>query len=258
MTTSVQGTDGVVDLPSTEEWKELTAHADQLRGVHLRQLFADDPGRGSTMVAHAGDLYLDYSKHRATEETIGALMAVARRAGVEERRNAMFAGRHINNTEDRAVLHVALRMPRDAHLEVDGQDVVAEVHGVLDRMGAVASSIRSGNWVGATGHASTRWSTSASGAPTWGRPWPTRLFSTMPTPTSSAGSCPTSTRWTSTTRRRPRSGRDAVRGQFQDVHHPRDPDERVSSPRLAAGRPGRREDDGGPSLRGRFHQRRRR
>ncbi len=132
---SGQGTDGVVDLPSTDEWEKLAAHADRLRGVHLRQLFADDPHRGSTMVAHAGDLYLDYSKHRVTEETMAALMAVARRAGVEERRDAMFAGRHINTTEDRAVLHVALRMPRDAHLEVDGHDVVAEVHGVLDRMG---------------------------------------------------------------------------------------------------------------------------
>jgi len=151
MTTSVQGTDGVVDLPATDEWKKLAAHADKLAGVHLRQLFAEDPDRGSTMVAQAGDLYLDYSKHRATGETMAALMAVARRAGVEERRDAMFAGRHINTTEDRAVLHVALRMPRDAHLEVDGQDVVAEVHGVLDRMGGVATSIRSGQWLGATG-----------------------------------------------------------------------------------------------------------
>jgi glucose-6-phosphate isomerase len=141
----------VVDLPSTGEWKKLAAHADELRGLHLRQLFAEDPDRGSAMVAHAGDLYLDYSKHRATEETMAALMAVARRAGVEERRDAMFAGRHINSTEDRAVLHVALRMPRDARLEVDGHDVVAEVHGVLDRMGGVASSIRSGEWLGATG-----------------------------------------------------------------------------------------------------------
>jgi glucose-6-phosphate isomerase len=141
----------VADLHSTDEWKKLAAHADELREVHLRQLFAEDPSRGSSMVAHAGDLYLDYSKHRATAETMGALMAVARRAGVEQRRDAMFAGRHINSTEHRAVLHVALRLPRDAHLEVDGHDVVADVHGVLDRMGAVAASIRSGEWLGATG-----------------------------------------------------------------------------------------------------------
>ena len=103
------------------------------------------------MTASAGDLTLDYSKHRVTADTMAALMAVARRAGVEERRDAMFAGRHINTTEDRAVLHVALRMPKGARLEVDGQDVVADVHQVLDRMGTVATAIRSGAWTGATG-----------------------------------------------------------------------------------------------------------
>jgi glucose-6-phosphate isomerase len=129
----------------------LEAQADLLGARHLRQLFADDPGRGTSMVVSAGELYLDYSKHLVTPEALDALMAVARRAGVEERRDAMFAGRHINTTEDRAVLHVALRMPRQAQLVVDGHDVVAEVHEVLDRMGTVATSIRSGAWTGATG-----------------------------------------------------------------------------------------------------------
>ena len=92
------------------------------------------------MAVTAADLYLDFSKHRVTDEVLSALMAVARRAGVEERRDAMFAGRRINTTEDRSVLHVALRMPRDDHLVVDGQDVVAEVHRVLDRMGEVAEA----------------------------------------------------------------------------------------------------------------------
>ena len=103
------------------------------------------------MAVTAGDLHLDYSKHRVTDQTVAALMAVARRAGVEERRDAMFAGAPINTTEGRAVLHVALRMPRGARLEVGGHDVVADVHKVLDRMGSVASRLRSGAWTGATG-----------------------------------------------------------------------------------------------------------
>ena len=147
----MSGTDAVVDIPASDEWRRLAGHYEAIRHKHLRELFADDPGRGTTMVVRAGDLYLDYSKHRATGETMAALMAVARRAGVEARRDAMFAGERINTTEDRSVLHVALRMPRDAHLEVDGRDVVADVHRVLDRMGTVASAIRSGSWTGHTG-----------------------------------------------------------------------------------------------------------
>src|ERR1700727_27688 len=116
--------DTVPDVAGEVEWLRLGEHFGAIRHRHLRDLFADDPGRGTRMTVTAGDLYLDYSKHRASDETMAALMAVARRAGVEERRDAMFAGRHINTTEDRAVLHVALRMPRDAELEVDGQDVV--------------------------------------------------------------------------------------------------------------------------------------
>jgi glucose-6-phosphate isomerase len=141
----------VVDITATDEWEELLAHFGEVGDLHLRELFASDPGRGERMAADAGDLHLDYSKHRATDETMAKLLAVARAAGVEERRDAMFAGEHINTTEDRAVLHVALRMPRDAQLVVDGQDVVADVHQVLDRMGAVADRIRSGQWTGATG-----------------------------------------------------------------------------------------------------------
>jgi glucose-6-phosphate isomerase len=143
--------DGVVDLQDTDEWRHLVDHFETVRHRHLRRLFDEDPGRGPAMTVTAGDLTLDYSKHRVTTDTMAALMAVARRAGVEERRDAMFAGRHINTTEDRAVLHVALRMPEGTHLEVDGQDVVADVHRVLDRMGAVADRIRSGEWTGATG-----------------------------------------------------------------------------------------------------------
>src|ERR1039457_2322150 len=143
--------DAVVDVAGTVEWLRLVEHFEDIRHRHLRRFFADDPDRGTRMTVTAGDLSLDYSKHRVTDETIADLMAVAGRAGVAERRDAMFAGRHINTTEDRAVLHVALRMPPGSRLEVDGRDVVADVHQVLDRMGAVAESIRSGAWTGATG-----------------------------------------------------------------------------------------------------------
>ncbi len=143
--------DGTVDVFGTEEWHRLAAHFDHLRHRTLRQLFDDDPGRGEAMSVTAADLHLDYSKHRATGETLALLTAVARRAGVEEWRDAMFGGRHVNTTEGRAVLHVALRMPRGTRLEVDGRDVVADVHEVLDRMGAAASRLRSGEWTGHTG-----------------------------------------------------------------------------------------------------------
>ena len=141
----------VVDLRGTEEWRALEGHYDRIRDVHLRALFAGDATRGTAMVARAGDLVLDYSKHRVDADGLTGLLDVARRAGVAERRDAMFRGERINTTEDRAVLHVALRMPRDARLVVEGRDVVADVHDVLDAMGAVAERIRSGAWTGHTG-----------------------------------------------------------------------------------------------------------
>jgi glucose-6-phosphate isomerase len=141
----------VGDVATTVEWGDLVAQFERVRGRHLRELFADEPDRGSTMVATAGDLVLDYSKHRVDGDALAALFDVARRAGVAERRDAMFAGERINTTEDRSVLHVALRMPRSARLDVDGRDVVADVHDVLDAMGSVAERIRSGAWTGQTG-----------------------------------------------------------------------------------------------------------
>jgi len=118
---------------------------------HLRELFADDPGRGTALTVNAADLYLDYSKNRLTSQTITLLVALARRAGLRERIEAMFAGEHINTTEDRAVLHTALRMPKHARLVVDGQDVIADVHAVLDRMGDFSDRVRAGTWTGHTG-----------------------------------------------------------------------------------------------------------
>jgi glucose-6-phosphate isomerase len=138
-------------VSDSAEWQAVQGHAEKFSGVHLRDLFDSDPRRGERLTAQVADLYVDYSKNLVTDEVLSALTALAERAGLRERIAAMFAGEHINTTEDRAVLHTALRLPRDASLVVDGQDVVAEVHEVLDRMGAFSDRVRSGEWKGATG-----------------------------------------------------------------------------------------------------------
>jgi glucose-6-phosphate isomerase len=138
-------------LPERKAWQALRRHHAEIAGVHLRELFADDPGRGERMYAEAVGLYLDYSKNRVTDETMRLLVELAHESGVPERRDAMFRGEHINVSEDRAVLHVALRMPRTASLVVDGTDVVRQVHDVLDRMTGFADRVRSGDWKGHTG-----------------------------------------------------------------------------------------------------------
>ena len=135
----------------TSAWKSLQTHYEKIKDVQLRQLFADDPQRGTRLTAEAVGLYLDYSKNRVTDETISLLVQLARERGVEARRDAMFRGEKINITEKRAVLHVALRAPRGAKIEVDGKDVVADVHAVLDKMGAFSNRLRSGEWKGHTG-----------------------------------------------------------------------------------------------------------
>ncbi len=141
-----------MDVTTTPQWQALQEHFDtEGRRLHLRELFASDPGRAERLTVTAADLVLDYSKHRVTDDTLRLLVDVARAAGVEERRDAMFSGAHINTTEDRAVLHVALRMPAGSRLVVDGQDVPGDVHAVLDKMGALADRIRDGDWKGATG-----------------------------------------------------------------------------------------------------------
>ncbi len=141
----------VSDITATPAWQALSRHHGEIRDRHLRELFAEDPDRGTELALTVGDLYIDYSKHRVTRETLGLLVELARTAGLEQHRDAMFAGAHINTSEDRAVLHTALRLPRDAELVVDGQDVVADVHEVLDRMGDFTDRLRSGEWTGATG-----------------------------------------------------------------------------------------------------------
>jgi glucose-6-phosphate isomerase len=140
-----------VPLPERKAWQALRRHHAEIAGLHLRELFAADPGRGERMCAEAAGIYLDYSKNRVTDETMRLLVELAAESGVPQRRDAMFRGEHINTSEDRAVLHVALRMPRDASLVVDGADVVPQVHEVLGRMAAFADRVRSGRWTGRTG-----------------------------------------------------------------------------------------------------------
>ncbi|WBB76184.1 glucose-6-phosphate isomerase [Micromonospora sp. WMMD1128] len=140
-----------VDVTTTDEWQALRKHAEAMRGTHLRELFAADGQRGERLTGEVADLHVDYSKNLVTDETVALLVALAERVGLTGKIAAMFAGRHINVTEDRAVLHTALRLPRDASLTVDGQDVVADVHAVLDRMSAFAERVRSGAWRGHTG-----------------------------------------------------------------------------------------------------------
>src|SRR4051794_31760958 len=138
-------------ITETPEWQALATHHREVRDRHLRDLFAEDPQRGSSLVVRGGDLYLDYSKNRLTRETIGLLAALAERAGLRDRTEAMFTGQHINSTENRAVLHTALRDPATGGLTVDGQDVRADVHEVLGRMAGFADRVRGGEWTGHTG-----------------------------------------------------------------------------------------------------------
>jgi Glucose-6-phosphate isomerase len=139
------------DITATPEWAALAEHRAAIGELHLRDLFADDPGRAEALTATGADLVLDYSKHRITRDTLPLLTALARAAHLPERIEAMFSGAHINTSEDRAVLHTALRAPREQALTVDGQDVPADVHRVLDRMGEFADAVRSGAWTGHTG-----------------------------------------------------------------------------------------------------------
>jgi glucose-6-phosphate isomerase len=141
----------VPPLRERPAWSALGEHHRQIEETHLRELFAADPGRGERLSAEGAGLYLDYSKNRVTDETLALLLALAEQSGLPERTRAMFAGERINVSEDRSVLHVALRMPREASLIVDGVDVVAQVHETLARMGAFAERVRAGDWLGHTG-----------------------------------------------------------------------------------------------------------
>ncbi|MFD6746212.1 glucose-6-phosphate isomerase, partial [Streptomyces anthocyanicus] len=143
------------DTPKLNQRPEWTALADHAKGTlphpDLRELFAQDPGRAERYVVRVGDLRIDYSKHLVTDETLALLQELAAATGVSGLRDAMFRGERINITEDRAVLHTALRAPRDAVIEVDGENVVPQVHAVLDKMAGFADRVRSGEWTGHTG-----------------------------------------------------------------------------------------------------------
>jgi glucose-6-phosphate isomerase len=138
-------------VANSNAWRALASHHEKVQNLHLRQLFKEDPKRGERLTVEGAGLFIDYSKNRITDETLKLLFALAEQAGVAKRRDAMFRGEKINNTEKRAVLHVALRAPKGTRIEVDGKDVVADVHEVLDRMAAFADRIRSGEWKGQTG-----------------------------------------------------------------------------------------------------------
>src|SRR5919197_1632692 len=138
-------------LRRLDAWQALATHAAEIRDLHLRDLFAEDRDRGERFALEAEDVYLDYSKNRITDQTLRLLLQLAEERGLRERIDAMFAGDRINPTEDRAVLHVALRAPVGSRIEVDGSHVVADVHAVLNRMSVFADRVRAGHWKGATG-----------------------------------------------------------------------------------------------------------
>lgn len=142
---------GIAPLTERPTWKALKSHYEAVRDEHLRKLFAEDPKRGERLAIEAAGLFMDYSKNRVTDETLKLLVQLARESGLEERREAMFRGEKINITEKRAVLHVALRAPKNESIIVDGRDVVPEVHAVLDQMADFAERVRSGSWKGHTG-----------------------------------------------------------------------------------------------------------
>ena len=144
-------TAGTKPLTKRPAWLALEAHHEAIGGLHLRQLFADDSTRGERLTAEAAGIYLDYSKNRITSETIKLLLDLAEAVDLRARIDAMFRGEKINVSEGRAVLHVALRAPRGASILLDGENVVPQVHSVLDRMVDLSNRVRSGDWRGHTG-----------------------------------------------------------------------------------------------------------
>src|SRR5262250_1421268 len=144
-------TTSTVPLLDRPAWAALQAHYERIAPLHLRTLFADDPKRGERLTLEAAGIYLDYSKNRVTDETLSLLVQLAEQSGLRDRIDAMFGGQRINVSENRAVLHTALRAPKGASIRVDGENVVPQVHAVLDRMSDFANRVRSGDWQGHTG-----------------------------------------------------------------------------------------------------------
>ena len=169
---------GTLPLTARPAWKSLEAHHQKIRDLHLRTLFADDAKRGERLTAEAVGIYLDYSKNRVTDDTLALLRRLAEESGLRERIDAMFRGDKINVTENRAVLHVALRAPRGTSIVVDGKDVVPEVHAVLDAMPTSRTGCGAAHGRGTPASAFATSSTSASAAPTSAPSWPTRRSGT--------------------------------------------------------------------------------
>ena len=186
-----------IDATSTAAWKALEAHQEKLEaeGIDLKAWFAADAERVNKLSFDAGDLHFDLSKNLVTDETVKLLCDLAREVKLEERRDAMFSGEHINTTEDRAVLHTALRRPASekGQLIVDGQDVVADVHEVLDACMPSPSACAPVSGRVLPAKRSSTWCPSASAAPIWARSWPTRPCVPTPTPVLTAATSPTST-----------------------------------------------------------------
>ncbi len=229
------------DITATDEWSALAEHYGAIADLHLRTLFADDPGRADALTASGADLVLDYSKHRITRDTLPLLTALARRAGLPERTEAMFAGAHINTSEDRAVLHTALRAPRELALAVDGQDVPTDVHRVLGRMGEFTDAVRSGEWTGHTGERITAVVNIGIGGSDLG---PVMAYEALRD--YADRDADDALRLQHRPHRhlrgaaRPRPGHHPVHHLVQDLHHPGDADQRPRRPRVAARRARRR------------------
>src|SRR5579862_9732336 len=151
MTTGAETNPVPETLTKKKAWKKLQSHYKKIREVHLRNLFADDPQRGERLILEAAGIFLDYSKNRVTDQTLKLLLQLANETGLRARIDAMFRGDKINITEKRAVLHVALRAPKGTSIFVDGEDVVPQVHAVLDKMTSFSDRVRSGAWKGYTG-----------------------------------------------------------------------------------------------------------
>ena len=232
-------------LTARPSWEALQAHHRKIHEVHLRTLFADDPKRGERMTAEAAGIFLDYSKNRLTDETLALLRGLAEEAGLRERVEAMFRGDKINTTENRAVLHTALRAPRGTSVTVDGKNVVPEVHAVLDAMSDFADRVRSGAWKGHTRKRIRNVINIGIGGPHGlqrsRHDVPVRLERRW---TRSGGGDP-----------RPRSGRDAVYRLLEDLHYPGDDDQRRERAEVAPRRPRRRSQGGQQAFRRRLHQR---
>ena len=222
-------------ITETPEWRALDAHYDTLRDVHLRDLFADDPERGEQLTVDLDGVHLDYSKQRLTRETLRLLVELAQRAGLRDRIDAMFRGDKINVTEDRAVLHVALRAPEGAVIEVDGENVVPAVHAVLRQMADFSERVRSGQWTGHTGKRMRNVVNIGIGGSDLGPHMAydaLRDFSQRDMTFRFVSNVDGTDFWEATHDLDP--GRDAVRHLVEDVHHAGDAHQRAQRPRRGA------------------------